>query len=103
MTDEHTVPKSADGYLPTVIGFKDAKVDTADPRYKAATAAAHKAGLTQHQFSHLLAHEAERVIASQAKPAPATKPAETPAAASRKIEGYANMSFAEKLAAAGHV
>jgi len=92
-------------YLPTVIGFPGAKVDVADPRYVSATKAASAAGLTQEQFSRMLAIEAERVSNQQAAaPAAPTVPAlaAAPARAAPEVP-YAEMSMSAKLAKFGHV
>lgn len=104
-----TVPASPDAYQPTVAELdgvpKGVRIDTAHPSYKAAAQAAHAAGLTQAQFSRLLAHEAQRVAAhAKASPssAPAAPPAPAPALKPRVIEGYAQMTMRQKLAAAGH-
>lgn len=101
MSDDH-VPANPEAYLPTVTGFKDAKVDVADPRYHAARTAAFKAGLSQGQFSQMLGFEASRVVDSQSKADPA-KPAAVAPAERKTIPGYEKMTMSEKLAAAGHL
>ena len=101
------IPASPDAYQPTVAELdgvpKGVKIDTAHPQYKAAAQAAHAAGLSQAQFSRLLAHEAQRVAANAAKAAP--KPASTPAkptASATDPRPWKSLSFAEKLARGGH-
>ena len=89
MTDAK--PATADSYAPTLPADFSARVTiaAAHPRFKAAQQAAHKAGLTQAQFSALLAHEAQNVLdVSKTKSARATPRA--------KIDGYDRMSFAQK-------
>lgn len=71
MNDDSHVPDSPEKYLPTVHGFKDAVVDVADPRYKSAAATAHKARLSQGQFSQMLGFEASRVPGQSKAAAPA--------------------------------
>jgi hypothetical protein len=70
------------------------RIDTSDQRFKGAATTAHRAGLTQAQFTELLGHEARRVLAgASAKPAAASpRPAEPTEAE------YRNMSFAQKMA-----
>jgi hypothetical protein len=99
-----TVPASPDGYQPLIAEVdgvpKGAKIDTAHPQYVAATKAAHAAGLTQQQFSRLLAHEAQRVAASANKP---PSPPPSAPAAPREFPGYDRMTMRQRLAAAGRV
>ena len=104
--------------LPEDPDFVGVKINTTDPRYVSAVASAREAGLSQAQFSKMLAGEARRVVdahkaakaaaapkaaspssapaASPPPPAPAPKPAPAPTP-------YKNMSFAERLAAGGHL
>lgn len=104
-----TVPTSPEGYQPLFDrrpGIPEGtKIDTSHPRWKSATATAHAAGLSQEQFSKLLTHEVEsHVRASHPAPAaPPAAPAPRPAAPSADAKPYAERSFAEKLAAAGHL
>jgi hypothetical protein len=96
--DHNTVPLDASGYRPIVHGYADARVDTADPRYAAATKAAHAAKLTQHQFSQMLGVEAQRVSGAHAKPAAAAAPAR----AAPEVP-YDQLSMSAKLAKFGHL
>jgi hypothetical protein len=97
-----SVPQSAAHYRPEFErrpGIPDGvSIDTNHPRFKAAAETAHRAGLTQRQFSALLTHEVESTVRAQTPRQEAAKPTAEP----RKIEGYENMTMQQKLAAAGH-
>ena len=121
-----TIPPSPDHYQPIVAELdgvpKGVTIATDHPQYKAATQAAFAAGLSQNQFSRLLAHETQRVVAASKaasaapKPAaPAPKPAAAPAN-SRHVtpatelprrepppRPYNQMTMAEKLNRFGHL
>ena len=100
MTDEaDRVPTTPNGYKPQIEkrpGLPDnVQIDTAHPRYRAHLEAAHRAGLSQRQFSAMLTSEVEVFARAQAE-------AQKKAAEPGKIPGYDKMTFAQKLAAAGH-
>jgi hypothetical protein len=97
--DDNATPATPSGYKPIVSGYADATVDTADPRYRSATEAAHKAGLSQAQFSQMLGFEASRVVGSQRAAAPAS----APAAAKPATADWNKLSFAQKLARSGNI
>jgi hypothetical protein len=84
--------------------YRHLKIDTGNPRYTEAVAAARQAGLSQSQFTAMLGFEAKAVVArqaaqpAQAAAAPAPAPASAPAAPAPQppTKPYAQMSFAEK-------
>ena len=103
MADDNHVPASPEAYLPNIVGdIKNVTIDTSSPLYVAARKSAHAAGLTQNQFGRMLAIEAERVTAARSKSAPT---AETPAPATPAAPAKAlkDMTFTERMIAAGHV
>ena len=106
--DDNKVPQSPEHYRPEFEKrphFPDnIGIDDKNPRYIAAAKAAHEAGLTQKQFSKLLAHEIESEVQRRAREQknaapPKPEPQRTEPA---KIPGYDKMTMAQKLAAAGH-
>jgi hypothetical protein len=113
MSDDDSIPTSAAGYQPTlpkIDGAPDGtKIDASHPKFREAAEHARRAGLSQKQFSAFLGFEAQRVVASAkaaagaSKPAVAAPPAAAPARAAGKIEGYAKMTMAQKLAASGNI
>ena len=72
MTDEaDRVPTTPNGYKPQIEkrpGLPDnVQIDTAHPRYRAHLEAAHRAGLSQRQFSAMLTSEVEVFARAQAE------------------------------------
>ena len=115
MSDD-AIPASPDAYQPTLPQIDGVpagtRIGTSHPRYREAAAQAHKAGLSQRQFSAFLGFEAQRVAAA-AKAAPPAKA--TPAAPAKPTASatdtrrqppdtrpYKQLSMAEKLNRFGH-
>ena len=114
MSDEHAASAEYQPILPDHDDFKGVRIDTKDQRYVSAAAAAKEAGLTQAQWTKMLGMEARRVVDAHkagqaAKPAAAVAAAPVPAPAAAqpatpgKIPSNSRMSFAQKMAAAGHI
>ena len=117
MSDD-TVPASPTGYqpiLPKIDGLPEGtRIDAAHPKYREAAEHAHRAGLTERQFSAFLGFEAQRVhtaakAASAAPPpraatlAPKPDAPAKPTAAATDTRPWKSLTFAQKLQRGAHI